>query len=200
MSDTTPRIAPLAVDEWDDDAVAALRDAFGVTAADRLLAGDRPMPNVLATLLRHPALTGPFLSYNNVLLRAPALEPRWRELMVLRVASRTRSIYEWAQHVRMADRCGITAAEIEAVADRETGAGAWSAIEADLLAATDQLLDAYRVDDATWARLANRLDVRQLLELTFVVGTYACLAMVFNTVGVALDAELADAAGTLPRP
>ena len=200
MSDTTPRIAPLAVDEWDDDAVAALRDAFGVTAADRLLAGDRPMPNVLATLLRHPALTGPFLSYNNVLLRAPALEPRWRELMVLRVASRTRSIYEWAQHVRMADRCGITAAEIEAVADRETGAGAWSAIEADLLAATDQLLDGYRVDDATWARLANRLDVRQLLELTFVVGTYACLAMVFNTVGVALDAELADAAGTLPRP
>ena len=200
MSDTTPRIAPLAVDEWDDDAVAALRDAFGVTAADRLLAGDRPMPNVLATLLRHPALTGPFLSYNNVLLRAPALEPRWRELMVLRVASRTRSIYEWAQHVRMADRCGITAAEIEAVADRETGAGAWSAIEADLLAATDQLLDGYRVDDAPWARLANRLDVRQLLELTFVVGTYACLAMAFNTVGVALDAELADAAGTLPRP
>jgi len=200
VSDTTPRIAPLAVDEWDDDAVAALRDAFGVTAADRLLAGDRPMPNVLATLLRHPALTGPFLSYNNVLLRAPALEPRWRELMVLRVASRTRSIYEWAQHVRMADRCGITAAEIEAVADGETGAGAWSAIEADLLAATDQLLDGYRVDDATWARLANRLDVRQLLELTFVVGTYACLAMAFNTVGVALDAELADAAGTLPRP
>ena len=187
--------------QWDDDAVAALRDAFGVDAADRLLSGDGPpMPNVLATLLRYPALTGPFLTYNNVLLRTPALEPRWRELMVLRVASRTRSTYEWAQHVRMAARCGITAAEIEGVVDRETGAGTWSALEADLLAATDQLLDGYRIDDATWTRLAVTLDVRQLLELTFVVGTYTCLAMVFNSVGVALDADLADTAGRLPNP
>ncbi len=63
-------------------------------------------------------------------------------------------------------------------------------LESDLLAATDQLLDDYRVDDGTWARLAEQLDEHQLIELTFVVGTYTCLAMAFNTFGLELDPDL----------
>ena len=156
------------------------------------------MPNVLATLMRHPALAGPFLTYNNVLLRTPTLEPRWRELAVLRVAWRTRSEYEWAQHVRLAGRVGITTAEIDAVG-RGVDAGIWSALEADLLAAVDQLLDRYRIDDETYARLAEHLDEPQLIELTFVVGTYTCLAMAFNSLGLALDPEL-DPAAAPPLP
>jgi alkylhydroperoxidase family enzyme len=151
------------------------------------------MPNVLATLLRHPALAAPFLTYNNVLLRTPTLEPRWRELAVLRVAWRTRSEYEWMQHVRLAARWGITTEEVEAVG-RGADAGLWSALEADLLAATDQLLESYQIDDETWARLAQHLDERQLIELTFVVGTYTCLAMAFNSVGLAPDPGLDPAA------
>jgi len=198
---SAPRIAPLPTDEWSTDAVAALRDAFGAEGAERLLSGapDAPrMPNVLATLMRHPALAGPFLTYNNVLLRTPTLEPRWRELAVLRVAWRTRSEYEWAQHVRLAGRVGITTAEIDAVG-RGVDAGIWSALEADLLAAADQLLDRYRIDDETYARLAEHLDEPQLIELTFVVGTYTCLAMAFNSLGLALDPEL-DPAAAPPLP
>jgi alkylhydroperoxidase family enzyme len=158
------------------------------------------MPNVLTTMMRHPTMAGPFLAYNNVLLRAPALEPRLRELMVLRVAWRTRSEYEWVQHVRMAARSGITADEVEAIGAGATAAS-WSELEADLLAATDQLLDRFRIDDESWARLAQHLDERQLLEVLFVVGTYTCLAMAFNSVGLALDPELdAVAAPPLPEP
>jgi len=201
VSPASPRIAPRPPEEWDDDAVTALRDAFGVAAADRLLADDPDtptMPNVLATLLRHPALTGPFLSYNNVLLRTPTLEPRWRELVVLRVAWRTRSEYEWAQHVRMATRFAITADEVDAIA-QGAEADRWSTLESDLLQATDELLDESRIHDDTWARLAATLDERQLIELTFVVGTYTCLAMVFNSIGLRLDDELAGLA-PLPAP
>jgi 4-carboxymuconolactone decarboxylase len=116
------------------------------------------------------------------------LEPRWRELLVLRVASRTGSDYEWRQHVRVAQQCGVTAEEIDAIA---RGAdGGWSPLEADLLTATDQLLDGYRVDDETWARLAAQLDERQLVEVVFVVGTYTCLAMAFNSFGIELDPDL----------
>jgi alkylhydroperoxidase family enzyme len=200
VSGTGPRIAPLPPDEWDDDAVAALRAAFGEDAAERLLSnepGAPRMPNVLPTLMRHPALTGPFLAYNAVLLSTPTLEPRARELMILRVAWRTRSAYEWAQHVRIARSCGITAEEIDAVADG-AGPDAWSSPDADLLAATDELLDHYRIDDETWARLAERLDERQLMEVAFVVGTYSCLAMAFNSFGLELDPDL-DAT-PLPPP
>jgi len=191
-----PRIAPLPTDEWSDDAVAALEAAFGAEGAERLLSGgpDGPhMPNVLATLVRHPTLAGPFLTYNNVLLRTPTLEARWRELIVLRVAWRTGCEYEWLQHVRMAGRTGITESEVQAIG-QGADAGTWSAFEDALLSATDQLLDRYRIDDETWARLAEQLDDRQLIELAFVVGTYTCLAMAFNSVGLAPDPDLDAAA------
>jgi len=196
-----PRIAPLPRDEWGDDAIAALRAAFGDQAADRLLATGsdaQPMPNVLPTLMRHPALAGPFLVYNQVLLSTPTVTPRLRELMILRVAWRTRSAYEWVQHVNLAPRFEITAEDIDAIA-RDADADHWSPLEADLLQATDQLLDHYRIDDATWARLAEHLDERQLVEVAFIVGTYTCLAMAFNSFGLELDPGL-DASTAPPPP
>ena len=186
-----PRLAPLPVDRWDDDARAALQAGFGKEATDRFLSPGTdavPVPNALTTLMHHPGLAGPFLAYNRVLLFTPALAPRLRELMVLRVAWRTRSTYEWVQHVRLAQGCGVTEAEIDAIA---AGADAtWSPLEADLLAATDELIDRFRIDDRTWARLAEHLDERQLVEVVFVVGTYTCLAMAFNSFGLELDPEL----------
>jgi 4-carboxymuconolactone decarboxylase len=187
-----PRLEPLRRDAWSDEAIAALRVAFGDAATDRFLATGPDavhVPNVLTTLMHHPALTGPFLVYSSVLLNRPVLEPRWRELMILRVAWRARSVYEWVQHVRLAQSCGITTEEIEAIAEGAES-GAWSPLESDLLDATDQLLDHYRIDDATWARLAQHLDARQLVEVTFVIGTYTCLAMAFNSFGIELDPDL----------
>jgi alkylhydroperoxidase family enzyme len=201
VSASGPRIAPLPPDQWNEDAIAALRAAFGDGAAERFLAAgaDAPhVPNVLTTMMRHPKLTGPFLVYNAVILNTPSVEPRWRELMILRVAWRTRSQYEWVQHVRIAQSCGITTEEIESVA-RGDVSGVSGSLERDLLAATDQLLDTARIDDDTWARLAERLDERQLIEIAFVVGTYTCLAMVFNSVGLELDPGL-ETPATIPLP
>ncbi len=198
-----PRLAPLPVDRWDDDARAALQAGFGKEATDRFLSAGPdavPVPNALTTLMHHPGLAGPFLAFNRVLLFTPSLEPRLRELMVLRVAWRTRSTYEWVQHVRLAQGCGVTEAEIDAIA-RGAGADAtWTPLEADLLAATDELIDRFRIDDRTWARLAEHLDERQLVEVVFVVGTYTCLAMAFNSFGLELDPELRTlAAPPLPE-
>ena len=111
--------------------------------------------------------------------------------LLLRVAWRTRSPYEWLQHVRMAKQLGVTAEEIDTIAGRSSAAP-WTQLEADLLAATDQLIDHYVIDDATWARLAERLDERQRMEVVFVVGSYTCLAMAFNSFGIELDPELRD--------
>jgi alkylhydroperoxidase family enzyme len=63
-------------------------------------------------------------------------------------------------------------------------------LDGEVLRATDQLLDGYRIADETWDRLAKQLDKTSLIELIFVVGTYTSLAMVFNSLGVELDPEL----------
>ncbi len=198
---TTPRLEPLPRERWDDDAVAAVRGAFPAKVVDAFLAPGPdapPVPNVLAALMHHPSLGGPFLAYNSVLLREPALGARYRELMVLRVAWRTRSRYEWVQHVRLAERYGITRDDIDAITRDGTAAG-WTPLERDLVAATDQMLDHYRIADETWKRLAAQLDERQLVEIPFVVGTYTCLAMALNSFGVDLEDNIdANVAPPLP--
>jgi alkylhydroperoxidase family enzyme len=190
------RLMPLPRERWADDVVDALRVAFPEKVVERFLSSGsdaRPLPAAIATMLHHPALAGPWLAYNNVLLWSPTLDARLRELMILRVAWRTRSEYEWAQHVKLGESCGVTRDDVEALASGKD-ARRWSPLEQDLLAATDQLLDRSRIDDETWQRLAERLDERQLVEVVFVVGTYTCLAMAFNSFGVALDPGL-DTAG-----
>jgi len=185
-----PRLAPLPLERWDDDARAILRGRM--KGADRFLSGAPdapPLPNVLGLLGHHMRLGGAWLAYNGVLLDEPTLDPRHRELLILRVAKRTGSTYEWAQHVRLGQRLGITTEDIDAIA-LGTQATAWTALEHDLMAAADQLLDDYDIDTTTWSRLAEHFDERQLLELLFVVGSYLCLALVFNSVGLELDPGL----------
>ena len=187
------RVPPLSLAEFGEAETEALRSYIGDAGVDRYLSGAPdapPMPNVLGTLVRHPALATRFLPYNDVLLRKGRVDPRLRELAIMRVAWRTGSRYEWVQHVRLARGLDVTDAEIDAIADGATHS--WSPIEADVLAATDELLAGYRVADATWARLATHLDTEQLMELVFVVGTYVCLSMAFQSLGIQLDPELLD--------
>jgi alkylhydroperoxidase family enzyme len=191
-SGRTPRIAPLPAADWGDDEQRAIAGAFGQAAVDSFRSGERPCPNVVTTLARHPTLTGSWLKFNNVLFRDLALEPRLRELAILRVAARTGAEYEWAQHVRMAQQLGVTDAEVDAAGDAN-GTGAshdWTPLEAAALDATDELIADHVVGDATYARLAEHMDDRMVMELTFVVGAYTCLAMAFNTCGIQLDDDL----------
>lgn len=194
-----PRLAPVPRSELTAAQRQVIETAFPA-AAERMLGGGEgamAIPNVVGTLVHNPALAGPYLVYNQVLLTQSTLGHRLRELVILRVAWTTRSTYEWLQHVRLARHYGVTDDEIDAIT-RGAGDAAWSGLERDALAATEQLLAGYDVDDATWTRLAGGLDAAQLVELTFVVGTYAGLAMAFNAFGLQPEPELE--ALDVPRP
>jgi alkylhydroperoxidase family enzyme len=187
----TPRLQPVPKGEWDEDCATAVRAAMPAVAAERFLAPGPDAPrlaNGISSLLHHPQLAAKFLAFNGHLLWEPTLSPRLRELVVLRVARHTRSPYEWVQHAKLSQRYDVTPEEIEAIASGDDAV--FSELEADVLRATDQLLDGYHVDDETWDRLAAALDEKTRLELLFVVATYAGLAMVFNGIGVELDPDL----------
>ena len=188
-----PRIPPLPVEEWTDAERAALRAYIGDAGVERFLGGapDAPrLPNVLGTLIRHPDLAARWLPYNDVLLNRGSIDPRVRELAICRVGWRTAANYEWLQHVRLARGLGVTDAEIDAIAGR--GTVEWTPLEAGVLAAADDLVADFVVSDATWARLSEHFDQQQMIELVFVIGTYTCLAMAFNSFGIQLDPELVD--------
>jgi len=173
-------LSPLPVEEWDDDARAVLpnylrRPELYLRDTDPL-----PMPQALGLLAHHLPLGEAWLSFNQVLVQAATIDAPLRELIILRVAWRTRSAYEWAQHTRIGLQAGLTVEQLHAVPDGAAAAG-WTPVHRAVLAATDQMVDRQRVDDATWNELAEHFDDTQLLELLFIAGAYICFAVIVNS-------------------
>jgi hypothetical protein len=98
----------------------------------------------------------------------------------------TGSRYLWYDHVRTARQVGLTDDDFAAIIEG-ADSSRWNRLEAAVVSAADQLVDRFRIDDITWAELAEGLDHSQLLELPFVVGSYVCLTMVFKSAGTEVD-------------
>jgi AhpD family alkylhydroperoxidase len=158
--------------EWDTDALSVLAPGHRL-----------PPSNALGFFALYPQLARAFLTFNKHLLDDSSLPPRTRELAILRVAWRRGCRYEWAQHVLIARRAGLADEEI---------AQARSAEPTLLNRAVDELEEASRLSDATYAELSGVLGERQLMDLVFTVGAYGLLAMAFNTFDVELDPGLPD--------
>jgi 4-carboxymuconolactone decarboxylase len=197
---SAPRLVPLTAARFAPEGRELLKGRLGV--ADRYLSGGPeapPMPGILGLLGHHPALAANWLAWSAGLLEEPVLDPRDRELLILRVGWRAQCRYEWAQHVRLAQDAGLTPKEVAAAASEgDDEAGAWSERDRHLLAAADQMVADHRIDDATWRALTAHFDEPQLLELLFVVGSYLCLALVLNSVDLAPDPGTDDGRGRLP--
>jgi len=172
---TRSRLRDIPYEEWDFEALAEISP--GMTPPDL---------SVVAFFAHHPELAEKFLAWNHYMnSKACQLDRVTREMVILRVAVRQRSTYEWAQHVKAARKAGISDEEIHAIASG-TAAG-----RAGLLArAVDEVTDESALSDETYGELSTELDERQLISLVFLIGTYSMLSTVLGTFRVALDPGL----------
>jgi 4-carboxymuconolactone decarboxylase len=182
---TEPRLAPLPYAEWDEETRATLLQYLRRPELYLSGAPDAPpMPVVLEMFAHHLPLSVSWLPFTEMLAGGDAkLRVQDRELLILRVAWRTRSGYEWAQHSRMGAEAGLTAPQLEAIAEGPAAA-VWTPLERALLTAVDEMIDDHAVGDATWAALASHFEPAEMFELLFVVGGYLCLAAVLNSIGL----------------
>jgi alkylhydroperoxidase family enzyme len=143
-----------------------------------------PMPVVLEMFAHHLPLGASWLPFTEMLAGEDAtLTATHRELLILRVAWRTRSGYEWAQHARMGADAGLSDTQIDAVPEGPS-ATVWTPLEQALLRAVDEMIDDNEVSDTTWADLASQFAPPEIFELLFVIGGYLCLAAVLNSIGL----------------
>src|SRR6476661_6301835 len=75
-----------------------------------------PPLNIFRMLANAPANLKTFVDWGLSLLFETELDPRDREIAILRVAHVTRSKYEWHQHAIIARRAGVTEEQMAAIA------------------------------------------------------------------------------------
>ena len=170
-----PRIQPLRDDQLSTDQDEALKDF-------------RPGPvlNIFRTLVNAPKALTRFNAWGGyVLSRRNDLPAREREIVILRIGYLCKSGYEWTQHHRIGLREGLSADEIARI---KQGADAgWSAADAALIRASDELHADQFITDATWAALRAHFSEKQCMDVVFTAGQYTQVSMMLNTFGVQLD-------------
>ncbi|HTN99478.1 MAG TPA: carboxymuconolactone decarboxylase family protein, partial [Microthrixaceae bacterium] len=97
--------APLVAMDTASEAQAELLQPLG---------GDNAL-NLFKTLANHPKLMRSWLRFGGQLLQRSTLSDRERELVILRVAARCGSAYEWGQHVGIARHAGLSDDEIRLI-------------------------------------------------------------------------------------
>ena len=176
-----PRVAPIERSDW----TPAMRQLLDPNDTGR------PVANVYRTYVHNLEMDLLRRNVSEHIRDRTTLTDRQREILLLRIGVLGRAEYEWAAHVRIARRIGMTDAELDGIV-AGADAGGWDRTEEALLRATDELVADDMVSDATWSTLEAYFDAPQLLDILTTVGGYRMLSMAMNSLGIQLDANMAD--------
>ncbi len=111
------------------------------------------------------------------LLRDGQVEPRDREIILLRICALAGAEYEWGVHAcGYSARSGLSEEAIQATVSAKTDDPLWSDRERLLLRLVDEFEASVDVSDPLWAELRGTWTESQILELLFVAGFYRFIA------------------------
>lgn len=181
-----PRIPPLPREEWTD----AARDVFAYWEGDEAREnGSRS--NTMMTLAQHPRLALASLDFGKYFMLESRLSARQIKLVILRVAHRYGSIYQWTHNSLGAKQVGITDEEIEAVKSGPD-APVWTREDRALLGAVDSVNAGGRFDDAVWLELTSLFDRRFIMDLLHATGYFTMVAWGLVAMGVEVEPDFAE--------
>jgi alkylhydroperoxidase family enzyme len=173
------------------------RDPATASEDVRPLLARLPPLNIFRMLGHAETLLQGFGQLGTAILSRAALDPRLRELVILRVATLSPAAYEWQQHVPIARATGATDDEIDAVERGAFDAPCFGERERALLRFTDELLAAPRASDAALAAMRAVFSDRELCEAILTVGFYMMVARFLETTGVDLEPDQGQEAAAM---
>ena len=136
--------------------------------------------NIVRAAYNNPEMFRGFGSLSGRVHSASHLSDRTRELVVLSVTGRLHATYEWRPHVRLAQKQGISAVDLEALWN-----GAVDRFEGMDRATVEfaRAVDAATVDEDMWERARKHYSELELLDMTMLAGFYGLasrLALTFD--------------------
>ncbi len=122
----------------------------------------------------------------NALLTKTRIDPKLREIAILRTAELLDCAYEIKAHSKAGIKEGMTEEQVKAIKNWESSSD-FNDIERAVLSFTDEVAQNARVKDETFSNLAKYLDEGMMAELALIVGFYGMLARTLLPFEVDLD-------------
>ena len=153
-------------------------------------------PNLYRALGNHPALVAAWAEFARS-IRYESETPRTlRELLSLRGAQVMGSEYEWAQHLAMARKAGVSEAQIAALAQWKASP-AFDAREKAALALAEEVTRG-AVSQATYEEAMRHFDHKTYVELSLTAAFYAMVGRMLDAMGVQLEPDFRSYSPRLP--
>ena len=153
-------------------------------------------PNLYKALGNHPKLVAAWTEFSKTLRHDTRTPRALRELVILRGAQLMRSEYEWAQHLPMARKAGVSEAQIKDLPSWRASAN-FSAREKAALALAEAVTQG-RVTDEVYAEAMRHFDHHDYVELAIVASFYAMVGRMLDAMGVQLEPEVRNYSPKLP--
>ena len=142
--------------------------------------------NLFRVMAHSPAVGLDFLRLGNSILFKGSVPPRLRELAILRVGNLANASYEWAQHVPIGRRAGLSKAQIDAIPNWHDS-DLFDEQEKAVLRYTDEVAETIRATDDTFQKIKNYFTDEQIVELTTTIGFYGMVSRILETLQVELE-------------
>src|SRR5262245_13155078 len=119
------------------------------------------------------------------------LSARLRELVIMRIGWRTGSVYEWAQHWRVAPNLQILEADLLAVR-AWPGSSSIAAAYCAVRRATDEALESGSITEATWRECCRHLATdAERIELVIAIGNWTMFSQLLKSLAIPLEEGVA---------
>ena len=134
------------------------------------LFADRPRLNLYRALANSPATAEAFVNLGAA-MRSGSLDPKLRELVILRVGALSSAGYEVHQHRQVARREGLSEEKV-AAAVMEGPVDVLDAHETQVMALVDAVVASVKAPAHLYEAVAARSSSQQMIDLLMLIGFY----------------------------
>jgi alkylhydroperoxidase family enzyme len=145
-----------------------------------------PNLNIFRMLGHSGDLLEGFSRFGGYLLNRTVLDPVLREIAIVRVGVLSKASYEVHQHEAISRRLGMSD-ELIAAIHEGPGAAAFTDLQRQVMAFTDDVVANVRAGDATFNPLRDALGPKALQELTVTIGFYMLVSRFLETFDVDIE-------------
>lgn len=157
--------------------------------------------NIVRALANSPEALRAFHGLGQFIRFKSRLDPRLRELAILKVGWLTRSPYEWSHHVQIGRSFGVSDADIRALIEEAEGrSSGLEPLARAVLQAAAEMTHGLQISDATFARLREDLDDERIVDLVVTIGFYNAVVRVLASLKIDVEDSYQRYLDELPLP